>query len=678
MQLSPSFLRGRGKAPSADSWATRPVLSLSIRAAVLLAPATLAIVVSVAVSHVVSAPSSLGMRLLWLLGLGALSTALLVVADRQLRRLLPLAALLRLSLVFPDKAPSRFGAAMRMGSTRRLEERLTQARKAEAGESVNEAAVRLVELATALTTHDRRTRGHSERVRAYAALLGEELHLSAADRNALQWAALLHDIGKLFVPAEILNKRGAPTPEEWDIIRAHPAHARELLAPVAEWLGPFAAAAWEHHERWDGTGYPAGIAGAEISLAGRIVAVADAYEVITAARSYKKPLPAAEARAELTRCAGAHFDPTVVRALLTVSTGRLRKVMGPVTWIAQLPFLGWSAPAALPLTTAAIARTVLIAATVTAVAPALAPAPHRSTPLPAPAAVVALAASSAPTTTAPSRSTAPAASRGGASQPGSPTSLAPVAGGAPATTSVPAPSPQASVGGTVPQAPVAGAAPQPGAAPSPTTAVAVTATTVRPVAPAPAPPAPTSPTTTPPAPTPPVPAPAAPTTTVAPRPAAPTTTAAPAPIPAVLAACGTSLVGCNLSGANLAGLDLHGRNLSGANLKSANLAGADLAGAIAIGANMMGATLTAANLAGAQLVGTNLQSASLSGANLTGANLTGDNMRADDLTGAALTNAVLRSTNDKSQATSASTVWSNTTCSDGTNSNSDQGSCLNH
>lgn len=672
MQLSPGFLRGGGEAPSSDSWATRPVLSLFIRAAVLLAPATLAIVVSVAVSRVVTAPSALGLKALWLLGLGALSTALLVVADRQLRRLLPLAALLRLSLVFPDRAPSRFGAAMRMGSTRRIEERLTQARRAQPGESVNEAAVRLVELATALTTHDRRTRGHSERVRAYAALLGEELHLSAADRNSLQWAALLHDIGKLCVPGEILNKRGAPTPEEWDIIRAHPAHARELLAPVAEWLGPFAAAAWEHHERWDGTGYPAGIAGADISLAGRIVAVADAYEVITAARSYKKPLPAAEARAELTRCAGAHFDPTVVRALLTVSTGRLRKVMGPFTWLAQLPFLGWSAPAGLPLTTATIGRTVLIAATVTAVAPAVAPAPHRAIPQAAPA-VVALAASSAPTTTVPARSAIPATSHRTASQPGSPTTVS-AAAGATATSVTPtvAAASQApvigAVSGTVSPTPPAGAAPQPAAAPSATTAVAV-ATTVRPVPPAPAPPVPT----------PPVSAPPAPTTTAAPKPvAAPTTTAAPAPVPAALAACGSSLVGCNLSGANLSGLDLHGRNLSGANLKSANLAGANLAGAVAIGANMMGATLTGANLSGTLLVGTNLQSAVLSGANLTGANLTGDNMRADDLTGANLTNAILRATNDKSQATSASTVWSNTTCSDGTNSNSDQGSCLNH
>ena len=96
----------------------------------------------------------------------------------------------------------------------------------------------------------------------------------------------------------------------------------------------------EHHERWDGTGYPRGLAGGDISLAGRIVAVADVFEVMTTHRPYRRPVSASAARAELARCAGSQFDPAVVRAFLNVSLGRLRRVMGPVSWLAQLPFIG--------------------------------------------------------------------------------------------------------------------------------------------------------------------------------------------------------------------------------------------------------------------------------------------------------------------------------------------------
>jgi hypothetical protein len=96
----------------------------------------------------------------------------------------------------------------------------------------------------------------------------------------------------------------------------------------------------DHHERWDGTGYPAGTAAEEISYAGRVVAVVDAFETITATRPYKRPLHPAAAKAELARSAGSHFDPAVVRAFLGVSVRRLRLIMGPMAWIGALPFLG--------------------------------------------------------------------------------------------------------------------------------------------------------------------------------------------------------------------------------------------------------------------------------------------------------------------------------------------------
>ena len=137
-------------------------------------------------------------------------------------------------------------------------------------------------------------------------------------------------------PASILNKTEKLTPDEWKIIRGHPAASDRFLGPVRAWLGDWARAASEHHERYDGDGYPNGLRGEEISLAGRIVAVADAFDVMTAARSYKKPYPAAQARVELANNAGTQFDPRVVRAFLAISLSRLRLVMGPLAWLSGL------------------------------------------------------------------------------------------------------------------------------------------------------------------------------------------------------------------------------------------------------------------------------------------------------------------------------------------------------
>ena len=117
---------------------------------------------------------------------------------------------------------------------------------------------------------------------------------------------------------------------------------------MREWLGGWTDAVGYHHERWDGKGYPRGLSGEEIPLAGRIVAVADVFDVITSARSYKEAGSANAGRAEIARCAGTQFDPRVVRAFLNVSLGRMRLVMGPLSWLAHTPVLG-----RLPLTSAA-------------------------------------------------------------------------------------------------------------------------------------------------------------------------------------------------------------------------------------------------------------------------------------------------------------------------------------
>lgn len=333
-------------------WRPRPIAARVVQLVVLAVPIAAAVgcaaLVSAALPHAHHLSGALG----WWAVVVACSTVTLFAVDRVARRLLPLALLLRLALVFPDQAPKRFRLAARSWSSRRLRDEIVQANAAEGSPAPADAAAQLIGLLAGLAAHDPRTRGHCERVRAYNDLLADELGLPEEDRDRLRWAALIHDIGKLKVSRRILNKSGRPTDREWEELRLHPIRGAELAAPLAEWLGPWSLAIAQHHEHWDGTGYPQGLSGQDISLGARIVGVADAFEVMTSPRPYSKPMSAAAAREELASCAGTQFDPHVVRALLNVSLGRLRRAMGPIALFAQVPLL-----ASMPQLSAALIAT---------------------------------------------------------------------------------------------------------------------------------------------------------------------------------------------------------------------------------------------------------------------------------------------------------------------------------
>ena len=141
----------------------------------------------------------------------------------------------------------------------------------------------------------------------------------------LRWGALLHDIGKIAVPDHILHKREALSPEEWEIVRRHPDQGLAMLEDVS-YLGPSLDIVRHHHEHWDGSGYPAGLAGESIPRLARIFSVADAYDAMASGRPYREALPEPEVRAELRRVAGHQLDPGIVEAFLALDTGRLEEV----------------------------------------------------------------------------------------------------------------------------------------------------------------------------------------------------------------------------------------------------------------------------------------------------------------------------------------------------------------
>ncbi len=168
-------------------------------------------------------------------------------------------------------------------------------------------------LTAALETRDAETHGHSERVVTFSLRLGREYGLSGAEMKSLEFGSLLHDIGKIGVPDAILRKPAKLTDEEWVRMREHPLHGQQILRGIEFLKGPARVVA-QHHEKWDGSGYPLGLKGEEIDICARIFSVADAFDAITSDRVYRQGRSYEAAAQELDEWTNRQFDPKVVEA----------------------------------------------------------------------------------------------------------------------------------------------------------------------------------------------------------------------------------------------------------------------------------------------------------------------------------------------------------------------------
>jgi diguanylate cyclase (GGDEF)-like protein/putative nucleotidyltransferase with HDIG domain len=180
-------------------------------------------------------------------------------------------------------------------------------------------------LAFAIDAKDHYTQGHSQKVSAYAALIAEALGMSDIEVEEIRLGGVLHDIGKVAIPENILNKNGPLNPDEWETMKSHVTFGAKILEPLTP-LARIREMVLHHHEFFDGSGYPNALAGEKIPLGARIIAVADAYDTITSDRTYKKARNSGEALAELERCGNAQFDGTIV----TLFIRTMRQLPNPI------------------------------------------------------------------------------------------------------------------------------------------------------------------------------------------------------------------------------------------------------------------------------------------------------------------------------------------------------------
>ena len=184
----------------------------------------------------------------------------------------------------------------------------------------------LTVLANAIEVRDQYTRGHVERVTSYAMLLAKQLGWQENQLEQLRFGAILHDIGKVHIPEEILRKQDPLDDEEWAEIHNHPSTGAEMIKDIP-YLIPAIPVVRYHHECWDGTGYPYGLVGDKIPLSARIVSVADGFDAMTTSRPYHRALSIEEAYNEIMKKSGTQFDPAVVAAFQKVwDEGLIQKI----------------------------------------------------------------------------------------------------------------------------------------------------------------------------------------------------------------------------------------------------------------------------------------------------------------------------------------------------------------
>ena len=207
-----------------------------------------------------------------------------------------------------------------MKLTRELEQKVAERTRAlrEALDKLNRNYFQtMLALAEAIELKDPYTRGHSERVSIFAVELAKKIGLSPREQEQLRIAGILHDIGKVAIDSSILVKPAKLTPEEYAIMKKHPEMSVKIIEPI-EFFKDVRPIILHHHERYDGTGYPDGLSGNDIPLGARILAVADTVEAMTSDRAYRKARSIDEVIAELERCSGTQFDPSLASAFIDI------------------------------------------------------------------------------------------------------------------------------------------------------------------------------------------------------------------------------------------------------------------------------------------------------------------------------------------------------------------------
>jgi putative nucleotidyltransferase with HDIG domain len=185
----------------------------------------------------------------------------------------------------------------------------------------------LLGLVAALDLREHNTRLHSQRVREYTELIADRLGVDEKLKREIGFGALLHDVGKIAVPDQILLKPDKLTDQEWVEMRKHPEAGYRIVKRIG-FLKDAAEIVYAHHEQFDGSGYPRGIKSESIPLGARMFMVADVYDALTSERPYRSPMTYEEAAAEIRKLSGSHFDPVVVDTFMSIAPKQLQKIAG--------------------------------------------------------------------------------------------------------------------------------------------------------------------------------------------------------------------------------------------------------------------------------------------------------------------------------------------------------------